>query len=68
LSQELEPFGKSGDELVGLTSRARVLSALFELADCPPSLCGLSASIQFSPVRRGVLRVLVLFRFDPVLF
>jgi hypothetical protein len=50
-----------------LTSGARVLSALFELADSPPPLCGLSASSQFSPVRRGVLRVVVLFRFDPVL-
>jgi hypothetical protein len=68
LSHQLLPFRKSGDELVELTSRARVLSALFELVDCPPPLCGLSASSQFSPVRRGVLRVLVLFRFDPVLF
>jgi hypothetical protein len=48
--------------------RARALSTLFEPADCPPPLCGLSASCQFSPVRRGVLRVLDLFRFDPVLF
>jgi hypothetical protein len=67
LSHQLLPFGKFGGELVRLTSRARELSILFELADCPPPLCGLSASSQFSPVRRGVLRVLVFLRFHPVL-
>jgi hypothetical protein len=29
---------------------------------------GPSARCEFSPVRHGVLRVLVLFRFDPILF
>jgi hypothetical protein len=68
LSQELEPFGIFGDELVGLTSRARDFSALFDLADSPPPLRGPSARCLFSPVRRGLLRVLVLLLFDPVLF
>jgi hypothetical protein len=67
-SQELEPFGISGDELVGLTSRAQDFSALFNLADSPPPLYGRSARCLLSPVRRGVLRVPVLFWFDPVLF
>jgi hypothetical protein len=68
LSQELEPFGISGDELVGLTSRARDFFALFDPVDSPPPLRGPSARCLFSPVRRGVLRVLVLLRFDLVLF
>jgi hypothetical protein len=53
---------------VGLTSRAREFSALFNLADSPPLLRGRSTRCLFSPVHRGVLRVLVLFRFDPILF
>jgi hypothetical protein len=68
LSQELEPFGISGDELVELTSRAQNFSIPFELADSPPLLRGPSVRWLFSPVRRGVIRVLVLFRVDPVLF
>jgi hypothetical protein len=48
---------------VGLTSRARAFPVLFELADCPPAPCGLSARRQFIPVRRDVLCVLVLIRF-----
>jgi hypothetical protein len=46
-----------------LTSRARAFPVLFELADCPPAPCGLSARRQFIPVRRDVLCVLVLIRF-----
>jgi hypothetical protein len=41
---------------------------LFNLADSPPPLYGRSARCLLSPVRRGVLRVPVLFWFDPVLF
>jgi hypothetical protein len=46
-----------------LTSRARAFPVLFELADYPPSPCGLSARRQFIPVRRDVLHVLVLIGF-----
>jgi hypothetical protein len=68
LSQELEPFGISGDELVELTSRARVFPVLFELADSPPPLRGPSACYLFSPVLRAFVVLLLVFIFYPVLF
>jgi hypothetical protein len=53
LSQELEPFGISGDELVELTSRARDFSILFELADSRP----LSVDVREVPVQPNSSRV-----------
>jgi hypothetical protein len=67
LSQELEPFGISGDELVKLTSRARDFSILFELADSPPPLRGPSARCLFNPVLRVFVVFLLAFVFDLVL-
>jgi hypothetical protein len=68
LSQELEPFGISGEELVELTSRARDFSVLLELADSPPPLRGPSARCLFSPVLRVFVVFLLAFVFNPVLF
>jgi hypothetical protein len=67
LSQELEPFGISGDELVELTSRAWDFSVLFDLAASLPPLRGPSAMCLVSPVFRVFIVFLLAFVFDPVL-
>jgi hypothetical protein len=65
LSQQLLPFGRSGDGLEVLTFEVEQFSALFarggRSARVWRTVCGLA-------VRRSVLRVLGLFPFDPVLF
>jgi hypothetical protein len=65
LSQQLLPFGRSGDGLEVLTFEVEQFSAL-------STRRGRSArvwrTVRGLVVRRGVLLVLGLFPFDPVLF
>jgi hypothetical protein len=65
LSQQLLPFGRSGDGLEELTFGVELFSALTVRGG--QSACTWR-TVRDLRVRRGVLRVLVLFRFDPVLF
>jgi hypothetical protein len=64
LSLQLLPFGKSDDDLGELT-----FGVVRFLLSAPRGRSARTRrTVRAVPVRRGVLRVLASFRFDPVLF
>jgi hypothetical protein len=65
LSQQLLPFGRSGDGLEVLTFEVEQFSALSARRGRSVRVW---RTVRGLAVHRGVLRVLGLFPFDPVLF